>query len=347
MRLVSRPSVTIFDVAREAGVSVKTVSRVLNDEPRVRAATRTAVLAAASSLKYQRNAYARGLRAENSNIYGLIYADATGGYHADLLQGILTRCKAEGFHLIVKLLDGGELVQNLERFLAQVRLDGAVITAPLSDDPALLKVLASYGVPTVRVAPRETMPGELTVGIDDMHAAMEIVDHVVALGHRRIGFVEGTPGLAATVQRARGYRAALERHGIDFDAALVRPGHFDIASGEAAGMELLALPDPPTAIIASNDETAAGVLAAASSVGVRVPDQLSVCGFDDSMIARIILPRLTTVRQPTRELGSEAIAILAQHRRELAEGRPVASVRKIMQHEVIVRGSTGPAPVRS
>lgn len=336
---MNRQSVTIFDVAKKAGVSVKTVSRVLNDEPRVRTNTRNVVLAAASDLKYQRNAYARGLRAENSNIYGLIYADATGGYHTDILHGVLTKCKAEGFHLIVELLTDGDIVQKLERFVAQVRLDGVVMTSPLSDNPSLLSVLADYGVATVRVSPRESIGCDLIVGIDDGRAAMDIVDYLVGLGHRRIGFVQGTPGLAATEQRYAGYRSALANHGLAHDDALVEPGHFDFETGESAGERLLGLAEPPTAIIASNDEAAAGVLAAASRAGVGVPDALSVCGFDDSMIARVLVPKLTTVRQPSQQMGSEAIAMLMQHRRELAEGRPLAAVRKTLQHEVVVRGS--------
>lgn len=349
MAMMSKRSVTIFDVAREASVSVKTVSRVLNDEPRVRPDTRTAVMAAVKRLKYQRNAYARGLRADNTNIYGLIYADASGGYHSDVLAGVLRKCKAEGCHVIVELIEGQSQVHQIETFVAQVRLDGAVLMAPLCDDPRLVAILAEYNIPVVRVSPRQEFPGELSVAINDVQAATDIVDHLVALGHRRIGFVEGTPDMAASEQRLAGYRAALRHYGLVEDAALIVPGHFDMESGEAAATTLLALPDRPTAIIAANDETAAGVLAIAYQRGLGVPGDLSICGFDDSMAARTVSPALTTVRQPSRDVGSEAIAILMQYRRDMAEGRPVASVRKIMQHQVIVRGSTaapraGPQP---
>ncbi|HET9511548.1 MAG TPA: LacI family DNA-binding transcriptional regulator [Sphingomonas sp.] len=340
MRSMSKRSVTIFDVAREASVSVKTVSRVLNDEPRVRTDTRTTVLAAVKRLKYQRNAYARGLRADNTNIYGLIYADASGGYHSDVLAGVLTKCKAEGCHLIVELIEGQNQVQQMEKFVAQVRLDGAVVMAPLCDDTRLLAILAEYNIPVVRISPRQGYSGELTVAIDDEQAAIDIVDHLVALGHRRIGFVQGTPDMAASEQRLAGYRKALHRHDIAEDASLIAPGHFDLASGEVAGAALLALPEPPSAIVAANDETAAGVLAAAYQYGLVVPQDLSICGFDDSMVARTVSPPLTTVRQPSRDVGSEAIAILRQYRRDMAGGHPVASIRKIMQHQVIVRGST-------
>jgi len=344
MLMMSRRSATILDVAREAAVSPKTVSRVLNDEPRVKADTRTAVLDAVKRLRYERNSYARGLRAGNSNVYGMIYADSTGGYHMDVLHGVLRKCKEEGFHLIVELLEGRDIVRQLEKFVTQVRLDGAVLMAPLSDDIRLTGVLNDYAVPVIRIAPRTVRPGDLTVGIDDEQAAADIVTHLIDLGHRRIGFIEGTPNMAASEQRLAGYRRALGEHGLDFNPALVQPGQFSFASGEAGGHALLSTDCPPTAIIASNDETAAGVLSAALSAGLRVPSDVSICGFDDSMVAKTVFPHLTTVRQPSQDIGTEAISILQQFRKDVAAGRSVASIRKVLRHEVIARASTAPPP---
>jgi LacI family transcriptional regulator len=338
---MARRNFTMSDVARDAGLSIKTVSRVLNDEPFVRDDTRRQVMASVKKLNYQRNAYARGLRADSSNIYALFYEDPEGGYHAGILHGVLGECRAQGVHVMVEMLRGNAAAQ-LESFVAQVRLDGAVLTPPLCDDAALLAVLERYGVPAARLSPATMLSHGLVIGIDDEAAAYDLTAFLLAQGHRRIGFVEGIPGHIATTRRRDGYARALAEQGVALDETLIHRGHFDIASGLEAGRDLLGLATPPSAIIAGNDETAAGVMAAAYALGRRVPDDFSLCGFDDSPIAAALSPPLTTIRQPTRQFGSDAIRLLRQQRAAAAAGTAYSAMRMVMAHQLIERDSARP-----
>ena len=335
---MARRSYTMSDVARDAGLSIKTVSRVLNNEPFVREDTRRAVMASVKKLNFQRNAYARGLRAGSSNIYALFYEDPEGGYHAGILHGVLAECKAAGLHLMVEMLSGPEAARQLETFVAQVRLDGAVLTPPLCDNAALLDILDAFEVPVARLSPATMLSRGLVVGIDDERAAFDLANYLIGRGHRRIGFIEGIPGHVATTRRRRGYAEALALHGIALDETLIHRGHFDFDSGIEAGADLLGLAGRPTAIIAGNDETAAGVMAAAYRLGLRVPDDFSLCGFDDSPIASALSPPLTTIRQPTCQFGIDAIRLMVEHRASVSRGA-YASMRIIMAHELVERDS--------
>ncbi len=337
---MAKRAFTIVEVAKEAGVAVKTVSRVLNNEIYVRDDTKKLVMDAVKKLGYQRNAYARGLRAEKSNFYGLFYANSMAGYHSEVLHGVLTKCKAEDFHLIVELLRDKRLYDQLETFITQFRLDGAVLLPPHCDDDKLLKIFARHDVPVTRVSPMKGLSRDLSVGIDDERAAYDITRYLIGLGHRRLGFIEGIPDHAATVQRRLGHVRALAEQGLELDEGLVRSGRFDYASAFADTLELLALDQPPTAIVASNDYAASGVIAAAHKQGLRVPDDLSVTGFDDSPIAGFVSPGITTVRQPVRDLGIEAINIIGEYRATPAGKRALSAIRKVLAHEIVVREST-------
>lgn len=330
------PATTIVDVANAAGVSIKTVSRVLNGEPRVTAATRHKVLEAIEGLGYRRNMFARGLRAEKSLVLGLLYENPEGDYPSDILHGALTLCRESGYHLQVEVLRGREMAAQTGRFLAETRIDGALLTPPVCDNPAVLAALSRLDVPFVRISPNKPFAGEGYIAIDDSAAGEAVVDHLVALGHRRIGFIRGTPGHAATRLREAGYRRALVKGGIAYDASLVAPGRFDFQSGVAGAEALMQRPDPPTAIFASNDETAAGALCWAHDRGVAVPGQLSICGFDGGTISRVVWPALTTVRQPIRNLGKAAVRRLIE-----GGGAADAGVPLVLPFELILGRSTG------
>ncbi len=335
---MSKRAYTIKEVAEDAGLSVKTVSRVLNNEIYVTDETRRVVMESVKKLGYQRNAYARGLRAEKSNFYGLFYANSMAGYHSEVLHGVLAKCKAEDLHLIVELLKDRKLYDQLEDFVAQFRLDGAVLLPPHCDDQKILRIFARHNVPVVRVAPMYNHDTALSVGIDDEKAGYDITRYLLTLGHRRIGFIEGIPDHAATPQRRKGARRALAEFGLDINDELVRSGRFDFDSGLAGTLELMALDIPPTAIVASNDFAAAGVIAAATRLGVAVPAKLSVTGFDDSPISGFVTPAITTVRQPVRELGMEAINIVMEFRKGIK--KKASTIRKVLAHDLIERAST-------
>jgi LacI family transcriptional regulator len=201
----------------------------------------------------------------------------------------------------------------------------------------VLDELEARGVPYVRISPGTEHGRSSSVAMDDVQAADDMTSHLVNLGHRRIGFIVGHVNHTASDLRLFGYRRALDRAGIDFEPRYVRPGAFDFASGEAAADMLLDLSMPPTAIFASNDDMAAGVLTVAHRRGLSVPGELSVTGFDDTALASQLWPPLTTVRQPTRDLAYAATSLLFSgdivHRR--------------LAHELVVRGSTAPAPTKS
>lgn len=302
-----------MDVAREAGVSFKTVSRVLNGEPNVRAETRTRVMEAVSRLGYRANQHARSLRAGQSRLIGVFYSRLSRNYLGEIQIGALERGNAEGFSIAFENLEEGpDGAAILPRGGAE--LAGAVLVPPLTEDSALIASLMASGTPFVRLS-HTLAEGEVGhVTMDDEAAAREAANHLIALGHRNIGFIAGPVAHPQSLLREAGYRASLAEHGIAVDESLIVRGNFDFESGLHQASALLSRPARPTAIFASNDDMAAAVLTAAYRSGVRVPDQLSVVGFDDTPLASIVYPALTTIYQPGREMASMAVGMLLEKR---------------------------------
>lgn len=348
---------TVEDVAREAGVSLMTVSRVVNDAPKVAAATRARVRAAIDALGFVPNRAARSLRSRRSHWIAVLgrapdeeaRPDAY-SYLADLQAGLIARCRQEGYHVAFDLApahpaDASTLVRELARSVAP---DGVVLLPPLGDDGDVLAALRRLGVPVVRIAPR-TRGGDASpcVLMDDRAAAQEMTEYLLRLGHRRIGFIQGHPDHVASAHRLAGFRAGLKAHGLAALRGDVVQGRFTAESGAAAARVLLdgqkargrkAL----TAIFASNDDMAAGVLAAAHERGIRVPEQLSVAGFDDTYVAAMLYPPLTTVRQPIYDMGFAGAHQLLQL---LREGDTTASLQ--LSHRIVERRTVGrPAAAR-
>jgi LacI family transcriptional regulator len=199
----------------------------------------------------------------------------------------------------------------------------------------VLNELERRGIPFVRISPGTNHALTSSVYMDDVGAADDMATHLINLGHRRIGFIVGHPNHMASEQRLFGYRRALDRAGIAYEPELIRAGEFDFASGERAGQSLLSLGTPPTAIFASNDDMAAGVLTVAHAKGLRVPEDLSVAGFDDTPLAQLVWPPLTTIRQPTRDLAHAAASLLFEKLDTVEHRR--------LQHDLIVRASTARA----
>lgn len=332
-----RPA-TIIDVAREAGVSFKTVSRVLNGETNVREETRLKVLEAVKTLNYRTNHNARNLRARHSHIICLFYANPSRNYIGEVQLGALQRCQAYGYSLITE--DCSDNHASLLALRAETKLAGAILTPPLSDDAKLISELQDRGIPFVRIAPAEDVAqGQddvIDVAIDDAAAAREMTDYLIGLGHRRIGFIKGADSHAQAVRRFAGYREALEAEGITLDPALVQAGDFGFDSGVACAEALLSMDDRPTAIFASNDDMAAGVLAVAYRRQINVPRDLSVVGFDDTPLATTISPSLTTIYQPSRELAAEAVSMLLEE----AAATGDAPRSKLLDYKLMLREST-------
>ena len=329
---------TIKDVSRIAGVSIKTVSRVLNNERYVREDTRRAVQETIDALNFRPNVAARTLAGNRSFQIGLICDNPSPYYVYELQSGTRERCERDGVRMIAQPYDrkSGGLITELEDMIDAISVDGLILTPPASDRADVLELLTRRGVRFVRVSPGADPDLSSATFIDNRAAAVELTRHLVGLGHRRIGFIIGDPGYAASGQRLDGFRDAMSAAGLTVDEALVLQGNFDFASGAAAAETLLAHEAPPTAIFASNDSMAAGVLSVAHRLGRAVPGVLSVAGFGDDELAGYVWPSLTTIRQPTRSLGYEAADLL------LAPADAPIEQRRI-DFELIVRGSTGPA----
>jgi LacI family transcriptional regulator len=336
-------TITIKDVAERAGVSAKTVSRVINEEAHVRPALREAVMRVVKELDYRPNAFARSLSSSRSYLLGLFLDDpAWSGYAAGMQRGALMRCRERHYHLVVEPLDSSTSgwEPGLMTSIAALRLDGAILTPPLCRYAPLLERLEGIGLPYVRISPGEEEARSGFVDIDEEEAAFEMTRHLIGLGHREIGFIEGIPSHAATPKRRAGFLSAMHAAGIPVARDRIVPGDFTFRGGIEGGETLLRSGHPPTAIFASNDDMALGVSAAAAKLGVVVPAQLSIAGFDDAPTARVAWPPITTVRQPVEAMAAAAVDILID---PAYRGKPSdAGFHRELPYELIVRGSTGP-----
>ncbi len=331
--------VTIDDVAAAAGVSPKTVSRVINSEPNVRAQTQERVRAAIEKLNFRPDPSARSLAASRSYLIGVVYDNPSDSYLMEIISGVLDTCQAQHYQTLLCPLrfDRADLLREVDSLVAQSRPGGLVLTPPLTDNDELLEHLRSLGVPFACISPKRAEGCGVT--FDERQAAREIMSHLIELGHHRIAHVRGHVAHGASRWRIDGYRDALKRAGIEFDPVLLVQGEFTFDSGMQAARTLLDLEDPPTAIFAANDDMAAGVVRVALERGLSIPGELSVCGFDDIPIARQIFPALTTVRQPAREMGASAAAELLKCMRD-----PSQAVMRRVPYSLCLRASTGPVP---
>ena len=265
--------ITIHDVSKAAGVSIKTVSRVLNSEPNVRSETRARVLKLVEELNYHPSLSARSLAGRSSNLIGLIYQNPSANYVVDLQKGALERCHTRGYRLLVHPCEGNDLssVRDLAGLVLESHLDGVVLAPPLSDSTEVLAELQKHRIRFVRIAPTVDLDAYSCVFMNDVAAAREMTEYLIALGHERIGFINGPAGHPVTEQRYLGYTLALRSHGLDVDPQLVDRGEFTFDSGLAAARRLLSRATRPTAVFASNDDMAAGTIMAAHEMGLTIP----------------------------------------------------------------------------
>lgn len=325
----------IRDVAALAGVAVKTVSRVLNGHRYVREETRAKVEAAMRELDFRPSVAARILAGTKSNQIALIYDNHSPYYMHQIQSGVWSHCHREGIRLLAQPVDVddpavGEQVRGL---VTETHVDGIILSSPVTDCDAVLRALEAMDVPFVRISPGTNHALTSSVFMDDVQAGDDMTTHLLNMGHRRIGFIKGHPSHMASDDRLRGYTRALERVGMRADPALIAQGLFDFDSGVEAARLFLAMAEPPTAIFASNDDMAAGVLAVAHDRGIDVPGRLSVAGFDDTTLARTVWPPLTTIHQPMFELADAAAQLL------LAGGE---TVHRRLPHQLVERASVAP-----
>ncbi|WP_235532959.1 LacI family DNA-binding transcriptional regulator [Sphingomonas sp. Leaf412] len=301
---------TIADVARAAGVSAMTVSRVINGESNVRPATRDGVNAAIKALNYTPNPAARSLAGAGQLRIALLYSNPSAGFLGEFLVGSLEQAARSDVQLIFEKCEIGDHELEVVNDLIERGIDGVVLPPPLNESAAVLDLLTKARVPTALVASAQPPEDLIAVSIDNRDAALTMTSHILALGHRRVGFIEGDTNQTASVARLEGYRAALDAVGIAFDPQLVANGLFTYRSGLDAAEELLDRADPPSAIFASNDDMAAATVAVAHRRGLDVPGDITVCGFDDTLLATAIWPELTTIHQPIADMARAAIEML-------------------------------------
>lgn len=335
-------SVRIEDVAEAAGVSMKTVSRVLNHEPNVSDTTRKRVEAAVEKLKYRPHPSARVLAGRKSYLVAMIYDNPSSNYLTEVEMGLLDACQEQHYNLMLapRIRNGKDMVAKMEALIVQSRLDGVVLTPPITDNAALLKRLDEMGIPWSSVSATEPNR-RIGVFMDERSAMRDMVAHLVSLGHERIAHIKGHTAHGASGWRLAGYKDGLKQAGLHYESKLVVAGEFSHESGFAATNLLLDLEQPPTAILAANDDMAAGAICAICERGLSVPKDLSVSGFDDTPISRQIYPALTTIRQPAREMGRLAGIELLK-----AVRAPGSAGLAEVPYSLLARRSTGPAPGR-
>jgi len=330
---------TLSDVAKLAKVSIKTASRVVRQEPNVSPKTKAAVQDAITTLKYRSSVAPRAAVGSKSYVLALIFDNPNTGYIVELLRGALDQARKDGYHLIVEPVNlaSPNVAEDITNLLVQSNLDGMILPPPLCDDPSILQALESYGKPFARISPSISKHLGLRVEISDHDAAKQMTVKLIQLGHTSIGFVTGRKGTATTRRRLDGFLSAMKDANLTVPDNFILEGNYEYRSGLDAGELLLQEAQRPTAIFASNDEMAAGVIAAAHKSGISVPEELSIAGFDDSVIATVVWPQLTTVRQPIQEMAAAAVNMVTKQCRGQTEENSTA--RKLPV-KLIIREST-------
>jgi LacI family transcriptional regulator len=335
--------VTIHDVAAKAGVSHMTVSRVINREDSVRAGTREKVFDAIRTLNYAPNTAARSLAGTAPSRIGLLYDNPSGGYLSEFLLGALDESGKAGAQMVIERCAEGEPAVTALRKLLESGVDGLILPPPLCEFPEALEEVAAADAVAVAMAPGRPSAAIPTVRIDNQAAARDLTEHLLALGHRSFGFIKGHPNQTVSGQRLAGFLEAVIVAGLDPTEVLFEQGYFTYRSGLEAAERLFARSPRPTALFAANDDMAAAALAVAHRLGLDVPADLSIVGFDDTSIATTVWPTLTTIRQPIAAMARTAVDLVLEEirRRRNSSGAPTQSLHP---HLLIARGSSGPAP---
>jgi LacI family transcriptional regulator len=328
---------TIRDVAERAGVSVATVSKVINQRHGVAAATYSRVMSVIEETGYQASLVAQSLRNHRTNVIGILVADLE-PFSTELLKGAADAIRGSGFELVVYSAGGrpDEHAGWERRYLS--RLSGTLVDGAIVVTPTVVDV--NYGAPVVAVDPHTGTSELPTIDADNLRGAELAAEHLLALGHRRIGMLTGRPDLQSAKLREQGFRRALAGAGVSVEESLVREGDYDRERSAPAAYDLLGSRHRPTALFAANDVMALAAIEVANDLGIRVPDELSVVGFDNIPESVLATPPLTTVEQPIRTMGSAAIEMLI----ELIRGNPVSTTHLTLPTRLIERGTTRAIP---
>lgn len=332
--------VTINDVAKEAGVSKKTVSRVLNNESSVTEKTRLRVQEAIAQLNYSPDPQARGLASKRSFLLALIYDNPNADFVSEAMYGMLGTCQKKGYELVIHpSLDRGKInIEGILTFIQRIKVDGVALLPPLSESQELIYALRQHNVNYVRLLSHDDEFPESLVQFDDQRATKDVVKHLISQGHKRIGFVKGTKNSLTAQRRYIAFLETAVSHSIALPENYIQEGNFTFQSGFVCGEKLLNLQPRPTAIFASNDEMALGIISAANKLNINIPNDLALVGFDDTPHSSEVIPSLTTVNLQVRKLAglaAEKLLLMCD-----GEHKKAAELPHRVTSELIIRDST-------
>ncbi|MDC9526835.1 LacI family DNA-binding transcriptional regulator [Pseudoalteromonas sp. Angola-30] len=332
----------IQDVAEQAGVSMMTVSRVLNQDKKVSNKTREKVMAVVEKLNYHPNVSARRLASSKSFFIGLLYDNPSDSYISQFLLAALKKCRALGYHLVVDEahLDINKTIESVKQLIDVTQVDGMILLPPMCDNEDVLEVLTKANVPFVRITPDTKLNSSPYICMDDYQAAFDVTERLINQGHKKIAHIIGNNNQGVSRLRYQGYLDALRSNKIITPPEYIEQGSFTYQSGMEAAVKLLALDDKPTAIFAANDDMAAAVISIAQQQGINIPGALSVVGFDDTQLARSVWPHISTVKQPINEMAELSVSLLASGQYDNKSNLKSLELRHILDFELIERESS-------
>ena len=327
------------DVAKLAGCSTMTVSRVINNLEVVRPATRAAVHAAMEALHYLPNRAARNLAGATQIRVCMVYDDPDSSYLCALLLGCCEEMNRSDISFMAKHVASRENFEAALEAVIHSGVEGIILPPPICDDRAVLDYLRGKDVNIVLMGSADPDPEFSAVLVDEYRASYAMTRHIIDQGYARIGFIVGDPAESASGKRLAGYRGAMEDAGLDVDERMIAQGMFTYQSGIEAARQLIGQPDRPQAIFASNDEMAAAAIAVALQHGLDVPRDLAVCGFDDAPIASAMWPGLTTIKQPVQEMAVKAMQLLVGRTVALRSGKKSCITHHVFPYILVQRQS--------
>lgn len=341
-----RKRATMTDVAHAAKVSLQTVSAVINGKPGISEPTRERVRNVIRQLDYHPNGFASSLRARRSFTVGVVIPTITNPYFPEFVRGIEDVAHRQGYSVFLCNSDHDQRKEiSYLQLLRRHRVAGYLVAYGLSNQEGdrILTELAADGIPVVTLGARQLHPKAITLLSDDVHGTARITSHLVEWGHRRIGFISPPEGGAVHRNRSAGYLRALRKAGVSPEPALIVPGDFEVEAGQRGAADLMNVNDPPSAMVAANDLVAIGAINTLRRMGKRVPEDVSVTGYDDIPLARLFHPALTTMAQPVYEMGAAGMsALLARIADPTLEGEIIRFKSKL-----VVRESSAPPPSAS
>lgn len=336
---------TISDVARLAGVSKKTVSRVINSEPNVGAKTLKKVTKVIQDLDYSPNPQARGLAFSRSFLLAMVYDNPNASFITDAMYGALSQCRPNGYELVVHPCDASQanLHDDIINFVRRTKIDGVILLPPLSESNELINKLKAVNCNYVRLVSIISDDVAHMVHFNDREAVKDIAEHLIALGHTEIGFIKGPDNSESAAERHDAFCDALERKGVHLGDNNIAFGANTFQSGVDCAVQLLKSDNPPTAIFASNDEMAIGVMVTAQKMGIDIPNELTIIGFDDTPQASKVWPALTTVNLQIKEMGklaTQKLLALCSNNIGLAK-----TIKSELVPTLVRRQTTAPPPI--